>query len=107
MPMRAGQLRHRVELQSVSEARDSYGAAVLTYTTADTVYSSIEPLDGSESWDAKQIEAGNTHVVTVRGTATVTPRYRVKFGSRYFDIASVVNIDERGFVKRLICKETT
>ena len=54
--MRAGRLRHRLVLQSKSEARDAYGGAIITWSTQDTVWGAIEPLSGNEYFAQDQIQ---------------------------------------------------
>ena len=46
--MRAGRLRHRVTIQSITEAADTYGDIAGTPTNGDIVWASVEPLVGRE-----------------------------------------------------------
>jgi len=103
--MRIGQLRHRVELQRPVDNQDGYGEVKRTYTTDTTVWASIEPLQGREFEYAQQISAETTLKITIRYNSNVTPKYRLKFGTRIFEITSLINPKERNEYLVLMCKE--
>lgn len=105
--MRAGSLRHRVEIQSDGGSQDATGQKVPSWSTTATVWASIEPVSGREYLAAGQFNAEVSHFVVMRydSTITVTPANRLKFGSRYFAIISVRNVEERGRMLELGCKE--
>jgi SPP1 family predicted phage head-tail adaptor len=48
-----------------------------------------------------------SHKIRIRYLASVTPKLRIKFGTRYFDIVSVINPDERNEYLEMMCRETT
>lgn len=104
--MQAGKLRHRVVIQSVSEALDSYGQPALTWSTVTTVWGSVEPLTGNEAWKAKQINADVTHRVVIRHYDGLTPKHRLQHDSRTLEILSVRNFEERGIYDEVLCKES-
>lgn len=103
--MRAGKLRNVIEIQRYSEAQDSYGEMIRGWTTDITAHASIEPLNGRERFEAQQIIPDVTHTVIMRYQADVTPKHRVRFNGRTFNIMSVLNIDERNRELQLLCKE--
>jgi SPP1 family predicted phage head-tail adaptor len=78
--MRAGLLRHRVQVQSPTGTQDEYGQAVLGWTTLGARWASVEPLMGREMWQAQQVQADTTHKVTLRYFDGLTPRYRLVEG---------------------------
>ena len=47
--MRAGRLRHRLNLQESTETRNAHGEAIITWATSYTVWGAVEPLSGSEA----------------------------------------------------------
>lgn len=96
--MRAGELRHRVEIQAATITRDTLGQGIKTWATVLSVWASISPVSGTEkNADAtlKQIKNERGYKITARYNATITPQHRIKWGSRRFDINAVLNIDER------------
>ena len=107
MALMAGKLRHRVAIQSLSESLDSYGEPDEGWTTAETVWASIEPVSGNEL-DVGDGQTGIvTHRVFMRYTANATPKKRLLFGSRVFGIESVLNHEERNEYLQLRCREET
>jgi SPP1 family predicted phage head-tail adaptor len=104
--MQAGSLRHRVSIQSASEA-NSYGEVSQSWSTEATMWGEVRPLSGRELDDARQRKALATHAVTVRGDSavTITPKKRILFGARVFSIEYVIDPDERGISKQIQCVE--
>ena len=103
--MGSGAYRHRITIQSVTETADSFGAMTETWGTFAQVWASIEPLSGRELLQAQQIQADVTHRVRFRFLAGVTAKMRGLYGTRYFNILSIINTDERDREIVLMCKE--
>lgn len=100
-----GKLRKRIEIQSNTATADAMGQLIPTWTTLDTRFASIEPLTGRELINAQQVNAEITHKVTLRYYAA-NSKMRVKYGTRLFEIMSVINKEERNIETQLMCKET-
>jgi SPP1 family predicted phage head-tail adaptor len=107
--MRAGKLNKRIELQLNSEETASYvttlGGLSTTYATASTVWASIEPLSGRELFLAKQSQSDTDFKITIRFYSGLTTNYKVKWGTRYFQINSIQNTGENNEQMLLMCKE--
>jgi SPP1 family predicted phage head-tail adaptor len=103
--MRAGRLRHRVSIQAPSETLDDFGEADLSWATDSTVWASIEPISGNERFSSDQVTAELTHRVFIRYLTGLTPRKRLLFGSRVFQIQSILNKDEKNEQLELLCRE--
>jgi SPP1 family predicted phage head-tail adaptor len=105
--MQAGRLRHRVTVQRATDSIDQYGDQTPTWTSLGTVWASVEPLSGREYFAAAQMQSEVSTRIVIRPISgvTLTPKDRVKFGSRYFDIQSVINRDERNRELQLLCVE--
>jgi len=101
----AGALRHRVTLQTPQETADGGGGASVAWTDLAVVWAAIEPLRGSERPRAGQIESPLTHRVVIRHRDDVTPRLRIKFGARLFNIRAVIDPGERRCHLELLCEE--
>lgn len=93
--MRAGRLRHRLEIQAATEARDAAGGVTRTWATEATVWGAVEPFRGREVFEAGQVESEATHRIIVRYRGNLTSDKRIKFGTRVFNIDFVANRDER------------
>ena len=70
-----------------------------------TVWAAIEPLKGSERLRAEQLENPVTHRVSIRHRAGVTPKMRIKFGTRILNIRAVIDPEERNRSLELLCEE--
>lgn len=123
--MRIGPLRHRVKIQTPVITRDDCGGAIETWedfaapasgvytdpaiagaetdsgttgvltTLTSTFYASIEPLIGREYMAAKQMQADVTHKIRMRYIPGLTTTMRIVFGTRVFEIESILNVQER------------
>jgi SPP1 family predicted phage head-tail adaptor len=103
--VRAGRLSERVIIQTSTEARDSLGQAIPTWTTFATRWASIEPLRGDELFKAQTINAELTHQVRIRYIAGVTPKMRVLYGTRILRILQVADVFEEHRELVLLCAE--
>ena len=110
MAMRAGRLRHRVDVLTFTGAQNTYGEVdkgdiVNWYPPTDTVWASIEPMSGTEGIEGGATEGSVTHKVTMR-KRTLNTAQRLRFGTRIFEIVSVLDKDERGIQLEAMCRET-
>ncbi len=104
--MRAGWLRHRVEVLEKVAGRDSFGAEVTAWATAATVWASVEPLRGREYIEAKQGQVEVSHRVVMRKSVAVAASMRLRLeGGRVLEIESVIDPLERGERLELMCRE--
>jgi len=104
--MRAGQLRHRVTIkQNSGSSANSYGEITASWATVASVPAEVVTLGGDERRYRHQVEAGMSHVVTIRHRSDVTAQMRVVWGSRTLEIESVVEADNRQRELVLMCKE--
>lgn len=103
--MRAGRLRHRVTIQSVTTNTDSYGQPIESWSTFAEVWAAVEPLTGREYFQAQQLQAEVTYRVRIRYLTGVLPTMRVLHDSRTFEVQAVINLDERNRELHLMCRE--
>ena len=103
--VRAGKLRHKIIVQSFTVSQDTYGEADKTWSTHKTVWADVQPISGREYFNAKQHTSEISHKVITRHDSTITPKMRVYYDSRYFDIESVINEGERDKQTTLMCRE--
>ena len=95
MTMRSGTLRHKVTIQTMTDGKDAVGSPTETASTLAKVWAAITPLNAGEVFRADHFEGDVTHRIRLRYRAGITPKMRVIYGSRTFDIRSVLNVDER------------
>ncbi len=106
--MEAGKLRHPISIQQdAGNTKDAAGHRIANWTeiSGGAVWASVEPLTGRELYMAMQVQAQVTHKIKIRYVSGVTPKMRVVYGSRNFNIESVLNIEERNIEMHLMCKE--
>ena len=95
--MKAGTLRHWLTFEKppVSPTRDTTGAEVEAWEPVVSVWGSIEPLVGREYVAAQQVNAELSHRIRVRYHPDFTPTMRILYGTREFNIISLLNREER------------
>lgn len=104
--MRAGWLRHRVEILAKEAEQNSFGEEVVTWVTAGMVWASVEPLRGREYIEAKQGQVEVSHRVVMRWREGVSAEMRLRIHEgRMLEIESVINPLERGERLELMCRE--
>jgi len=105
--MRAGWLRHRVQIYKNTPTRDDYGTSAPGWGPIVESYrwARVTPLAGREAERAKQVNSETTHEVEIRYSDDITTEMRVKYNDRYLEIIGIVNKDERNISLVLSCKE--
>ena len=96
--MRAGSLRHTISIQEETSTPDSQGGFTLEWndiSSMDAVPAAIWPLSAKESLDAMKLELQITHKIRIRYRSGITTKDRIKFGTRIFNIVSLINLEER------------
>jgi SPP1 family predicted phage head-tail adaptor len=103
--MRAGILRNYITIQQPTETHDGNLELVLTWSTFTQCWAEILPLNGREYWTAKQVLPEITGKIRIRYITGITPKMRILFGTRYFNINAVLNPDERNIELILLVTE--
>ncbi len=105
-PVEAGSLRHPLIFQSRSEGKDAAGGKIITYTDTFTDMGSIEPLRGTEYWEAKKANVEVTGKIKIRWRAGVSPTMRIKTADgRYFKIIAIMSPGEKRRLLEIIYTE--
>ncbi len=104
--MQAGKLRHRVMIEVPVETQGPDGSVIRTWEPFATVWASIEPLAGKEYFAAEREQSDISHRIRMRFIGGITPRMRVSFESRIFEIESALNVSERNRELILMCRES-
>lgn len=97
-------LRQTITLQSPTTPTNGETAA--TYSNTETgVRAEVVPLRGSEGLRGRQVEALCTWRVTMRHRSSVTPAWRIVWGSRTLEIVSAYDPDQTGRITQCECLE--
>jgi SPP1 family predicted phage head-tail adaptor len=103
----SGDLKKRIELQAMTKTPDGQGGFNSTWNTLDTVWAAIWPTSASERIQGNQPTMTISHRIRIRYRANVKASMRIKFGTRYFSIVSIINPEERRELLDIMAKETT
>lgn len=104
--MHAGLLWHTVTIETkVISATGDRGQPIYTWQTLATVPAQIEELTGRKLELARQLQITATHKVTIRYLSTLSPKDRISYIGRVFNIGYVINLDLKNFTMELFCTE--
>jgi len=92
--IKSGDLKHSVTIQQKSFTRKSGGGQTVVWQTFATVFARIIPRNQSEYLRAMQFEAQTTHRMIIRYRSDLNHNMRIKLGSRYFNVQSIIDIEE-------------
>lgn len=107
----AGELNRLVQIEQATETQSESGEVTQTWNTYCNAKVAIEPLGGGETWRAMQVNPLLTHQITMRYRPGITSKMRIRWDdprenrTRYFEIDSARNIEERGIKLVLLCVE--
>ena len=97
--MRAGALRHRVDIQEQVETPDGMNGFTLSWASVagmGSVPAAIWPLSSREQLDAMKLESVIINKIRIRYRAGITSKNKIVFGSRIFQIKGApINADEK------------
>jgi SPP1 family predicted phage head-tail adaptor len=103
--MQAGKLRHKIVIQQASEGLPPTGAAV--WSDFLTLKAGVEPLQGREYWEAKQLQNEVTTRFRIYYRPGIISKMRVLYAGKYYDIVSVTDPEEMHRELELLCIETS
>ena len=103
--MRSGALRHKITIQQPAEAQDASGSVESSWIPFATVSAAYEPQSGKESFTEDQEQATSSIRFRVRYLSGVTPKMRISFDSRLFDILFVKDVGGRRKQLHIMCEE--
>jgi len=95
--IRAGRLREQVAIKAYTEAADSYGQAIKTYTTRATVRAEVRQLSGTEESQAGQYQGRQLMLFTMRDV-TLSQVDRLTWNGNDYEIIEVIERMHRGRV---------
>lgn len=107
--MRSGRLRQRITIQNkASVSQDGYGEETITWGDYHTCWAAVEPLRGGEYYEQEMAGADVSTRIVIRwpgSSKEITPEMRVSFDGAYYDIQSVILVEERNREVHLMCRE--
>lgn len=103
--MKAGQLKNRITIQQQIKTANAIDEDEISWTTFATVWADIQPDSGHQTYQAKQLNAEAQGRIKIRYRPNIDPTMRVLYGSRIFQILSVIQPQESKRELHLIYKE--
>lgn len=103
--IQAGRLRHRVTIQTVSEAQNSIGEIVETWITFATVWARIDPLSGRQLLAANQLDEPVSARMLMRYMPGITGKLRVVYSGTTYNIRGAPMVDANRSEIELLLEE--
>ena len=93
--MRSGSLRHRITFQRNEETFNDFGESITSWVSiVPDEWVQIIPLKSDETYRSKKLNAEVNHKIRMRYRSDIDSTLRIEYGSRIFDIDSVINVRE-------------
>lgn len=106
MSTRISDLDKLITLQYQTRVSDSMGGFTTTWVDAvSDIYAAIWSVSAKERMQSGQTTMIATHRIKTRYRRVLKPDWRIKYGTRYFNIVEIVNIKEANRMFELLCKE--
>jgi len=88
--MRAGQLRHKVKLQTLAAGQDAIGQPTMVWTDVATVWADVRFVSGLETVKSDAPVSIARCSIRIRARAGVTAGMRIAEGSVFYNIQAVL-----------------
>lgn len=103
--IKVGSLKHTIIIERAAKTPDGSGGNTIVWNTHITLRAKISPLSGRERVYAQRLEADITHRILFRYITDILPSDRINFNGRYFQIRSILNLEEGNCFLELSCEE--
>ncbi|MDD5406009.1 MAG: phage head closure protein [Sulfurovaceae bacterium] len=103
--MRIGPLNRLITIEQKAQTRDALGGVAAGWSEFTKAWAAINPVSGSSRYVSAERHSEATHQITIRWVNGVTPKMRVVYGIRVFEIISALNIAERNKQMIIVAKE--
>lgn len=104
--MNAGQLRHKIKIQTIGNTVNAFGEIEQgNYQDFKTVWSSITPVGGGESFLANKDFATVTHKIKIRYIPNLNASMQIDYQGRKFKIKNIRNFAEMGSELEILAEE--
>ena len=102
---RIGEFRHKIIFQTGTLTSDGMGGGTTTWTDTVTMWAAIWPLSAREALENLKTEHRVSHRIRCYYSDDITPKQRIKYGTRYFEIVSLINPDESNIELEILAEE--
>ncbi|MBW1813427.1 MAG: phage head closure protein [Deltaproteobacteria bacterium] len=113
--MRAGTLKHKINIQESTQTADGLGGFTLAWSDIYSCRASIWPIQATERLDSMKLELQVTHRIRIRHprSISITAKHRIKRhdhitgADEYYNIVSVIDQDTRHISLEFLAIEET
>lgn len=104
--MRAGNLRHKIKIQTIGSNTNDFGEIEQgNYQDFKTVWSSITPISGKETFLSSKDFATVTHKIKIRFIPNLNASMQIDYMGRKFKIKNIRNFAEKGNELEILAEE--
>ena len=103
--MRIGNLNRRVEVLAFVKKKDEYGGEDGEWVVVDCLWAKIEPISGTEYFQANTINAETVVKITLRYNPKITVLNRIRYQNSTYEIIGVSDEKTAHQATILNCKE--
>jgi SPP1 family predicted phage head-tail adaptor len=103
--MSIGNLNQRASLLASTLVPDGGGGFTDHWEVFATVWASVEPIGGSDTFGPDRLEARVRHRLTLRRRGDVAAGQRAQVGARLFRIHTVLDEGPQAALMTLLCEE--
>lgn len=104
-PVRIGDLRHYVRLESATRVTDGGGGSTTTWTLTAEMWAAIWSRSVDEPFSLGRAAGVASHDIWIRKRDGIKPEMRFTSGPRIFDILGVIDVDDKGRFLRCPVRE--
>jgi SPP1 family predicted phage head-tail adaptor len=101
----ASEARNYVWIQERVSTTDGDGGFGETWSDTTRCAAAVLPIQARQVFENRSVGVMATHLIKIRGAMSISEQDRIRWGSRYFEVLYVENIQERGVIKICTCKE--
>ncbi len=103
--IKVGSLKYTIIIERTTKTPDGSGGNTVVWNTHKTLRAKITPLSGRERVYAQRLESNITHRILFRYTTDILPSDRINLNGRYFNIRSILNLEEANRFLELSAEE--
>jgi len=103
--IKTNELKHRIDIIDYSSTIGDGGKVTKSYSIVTSLWAKIKPKTTSPLYEALGATDQTTHTITIRYYSPLNIGHLIRFGTRFFAIRSIINIEERAKYMEIECIE--
>lgn len=103
--MKIGGLNRRIEILEYVAVKDEYGGEDGEWKVLDRIWAKIEPISGTEYFQAQTVNAETVAKITIRYNPKINVMHRIRYQETLYEIIGVSDEKTAHRTTILNCKE--